>query len=58
MIYIPPIEQSDWSECYNHGTNSGVVIKLALSTPWNLHNYAFTEYPALKQTMHNLSSTY
>ena len=21
MIYTPPTEQSDWSECYNHGTN-------------------------------------
>ena len=21
MIYTPPIEQSDWSECYNHGTS-------------------------------------
>ena len=20
MIYTPPIQQSDWSECYNHGT--------------------------------------
>ena len=20
MIYTPPIEQSDWLECYNHGT--------------------------------------
>ena len=19
MIYQPPLEQSDWSECYNHG---------------------------------------
>ena len=21
MIYTPLIERSDWSECYNHGTN-------------------------------------
>jgi hypothetical protein len=20
-VYTPPIEQSDWSECYNHGTS-------------------------------------
>ena len=20
LIYTPPIEQSDWLECYNHGT--------------------------------------
>ena len=22
LIYTPPIEQSDWLECYNHGTIS------------------------------------
>ena len=22
LIYTPPIEQSDWLECYNHGTRS------------------------------------
>ena len=22
-VYTPPIEQPDWSECYNHGTSIG-----------------------------------
>ena len=24
VIYTPPIERSDWSECYNYGTRSGM----------------------------------
>ena len=25
MIYQPPLEQSDWSECYNHGRKIDTV---------------------------------
>ena len=28
VIYTPPIEWSDWSECYNHGTKLCVVKKI------------------------------
>ena len=28
MIYLPPILQSDWSECYNHGTKSFTYLPL------------------------------
>ena len=31
LICTPPIEQSDWLECYNHGTNicvCGIVLSL------------------------------
>ena len=26
MIYTPPMLQSDWSECYNHGTRIDVHV--------------------------------
>ena len=32
MIYTPPIQQSDWSECYNHGTS---VATLVQGGKWN-----------------------
>ena len=37
MIYTPPIEQSDWSECYNHGTNIYISLQQVclMSQSWD-----------------------
>ena len=32
LIYTPPIEQSDWLECYNHGTNIYIYIYTSRGT--------------------------
>ena len=33
MIYIPPIKQSDWSECYNHGIMIIIIILIIVPDP-------------------------
>ena len=32
MIYTPPMLQSDWPECYNHGTRTDIQNECGVST--------------------------